>query len=148
MKKKRIYRLAIIVFFTAVIAIIYNYNQKQKEKENQSFVLLPRKGAAANTLEWIEVQKRARDLTAAIKADPDDTRSSLKLAALFIQEARETGNYMYYDAAAMIHINKVLQADASDFNALVFKSLIYLFIAASFCRRAGNGTPGQRSKSK
>ncbi|MEO5889404.1 MAG: hypothetical protein ABIQ31_04085 [Ferruginibacter sp.] len=126
MKRKRIYLVSVIVFFAAVVAIFYNYNQQQKEKENAAFVLLPRKGSAANSKEWQEVRKKARDLTAAIKADPEDTKSSLKLAALFIQEARETGNYMYYDAAAMIHINKVLQLDPSDFNALVFKSLIYL----------------------
>ena len=126
MKKKRVYLICIVVFVIAVIGIIYNYNRKQKEKEEASFVLLPRKGAAANSKEWLEVRKKARDLTALIKADPEDTKSLLKLSALFIQEARETGNYMYYDAAAMIHINKVLQQDPSDFNALVFKSLIYL----------------------
>ncbi|MEO6547466.1 MAG: tetratricopeptide repeat protein [Ferruginibacter sp.] len=126
MKKKRIYLISIVVFIVAIAGIIYNYNRVQNNKADQAFVLLPRKGAAANTKEFQEVEKKVKELTKAIKTDPDDIKSLLKLAALFIQEARETGNYKYYDAAAMIHINKVLSESPSDFNALVFKSLIFL----------------------
>jgi tetratricopeptide (TPR) repeat protein len=126
MKKKSIYILCLIAFIVAVGAVIFNYNKKEEEKEKQVFALLPRKGSAAKTEEWAEVQKQAQVLIAATEANPDDTKSALKLAALYIQEARETGNYMYYDMAAMKYVNNVLAKNPEDFNALVFKSLIYL----------------------
>jgi tetratricopeptide (TPR) repeat protein len=90
------------------------------------YELLPRKGAAANSREWNAIKKKSNSLLAALKEDPNDVNASLKLAALYIQEARETGNYMYYDKAAMKSVNKVLQLDSLNFNGLVYKSLLYL----------------------
>ncbi len=126
MKKNQIYIVCLIVFVAAVIGIIYNYNRKEKEKENTVYTLLPRKGAAANTPEWKDVKKRADVLFAALQQDPNDMNASIRLAALYIQEARETGNYMYYDQAAMKYVNNILKADPSNFNALVYRSLILL----------------------
>ncbi len=126
MKNKIIY-LCVIVFFTASIyGITYKYKKSQKENENAVYELLERKGEAATTKEFIETKKKAAALLTAIESNPGDTKSTLKLAALFIQEARETGNHSYYDKAAMHYTNKVLAQDSLDFNALVFKSLIYL----------------------
>ena len=126
MKKSRIYIICLIVFAVAVAGIIYNYNRKEKEKEDRVYTLLPRKGAAANSAEWKEVQKKANTLLEALKRDPNDMNASLRLAALYIQEARETGNYMYYDQAAMKTVNNILKNDSLNFNALVYKSLLYL----------------------
>ncbi|MBC7650813.1 MAG: tetratricopeptide repeat protein, partial [Deinococcales bacterium] len=126
MEKKQIYILAIVVFFVAVVAIVYNYNRKEKEKENTVYELLDRKGAAAKSKEFLDVKKKANDLIAALKVNPNDTKSSLKLAALFIQEARETGNYVYYDMAAMHQLNGVLKVEPDNFNALIFKAVIQM----------------------
>ena len=126
MKKKQIYILLTLVFAVAIIAIIYNYSKTQKEKETTVYELLARKGGAAQTKEWVAVKKRASDLAAALKLDPSDAKSSLKLASLFIQEARETGNYVYYDMAAMRQINAVLKEQPNNFDALVFKALIQM----------------------
>jgi tetratricopeptide (TPR) repeat protein len=126
MKKKQIYILSIVVLFVAAIAIVYNYNKKQKEKANAVYVLLDRKGATNESKEWLDVKKRATELLALVKQDPTDIKSALKLASLYIQEARETGNYVYYDMAAMSQINKVLAIEPSNFNGLVFKALIQM----------------------
>ncbi|MCW3105839.1 MAG: tetratricopeptide repeat protein [Segetibacter sp.] len=126
MKKNYIYIICIIVFCAAVVGVIANYNRKEKEKENMVYELLPRKGAAANTPEWKAVQKKANDFFAVLKQEPNDMNAQIGLAALYIQEARETGNYMYYDKAAMKCVNNVLKTDTANFNALVYKSLIYL----------------------
>ena len=103
-----------------------NYNRKEEEKENKIYTLLPRKGATANSAEWKEVKTRADILFAALKQDPNDMNASIRLAALYIQEARETGNYMYYDQAAMKYVNNILKTDPVNFNALVYKSLLFL----------------------
>ena len=126
MKKNQIYIICLIVFVATVIGIVYNYNRKQKEKEDTVYTLLPRKGAAANSVEWKDVKKRADVLFAALKQDPNDMNASIRLAALYIQEARETGNYMYYDQAAMKYVNNILKTDPANFNALVYKSLLFL----------------------
>ncbi|MEO6455028.1 MAG: hypothetical protein ABIN97_13180, partial [Ginsengibacter sp.] len=126
MKKKQIYLILVFVFIAAVAGIIINYNNKKEEERNISYDLIERKGELAKMEEWKNVQQRSKVLLAAIKEDPQDTKSCLKLAALFIEEARVTGNYMYYDKAAMKYINTVLKSEPGNFHALVFKSLIYL----------------------
>jgi len=126
MKKKNIYLLSIFIFIIAVAAIIINYQRKQKEQENKVYGLVDRTGPLAEGPEWKNVQAKAKNLMAAIDKDPSDTASKIKLAALFIQEARITGNYVYYDVAAMKYVNDILAVHPTSFNALVFKSLIYM----------------------
>lgn len=126
MKKKNIYLLFVLIFIAAVGGIIYKFNSTKKQQENTVYTLLERKGEAAKSKDFAETKKKTTDLLAAIEKNPTDIKSTLKLAALFIQEARETGNHTYYDKAAMHYTNKVLAQDSLDFNALVFKSLIYL----------------------
>jgi hypothetical protein len=118
MKKSHIYLACIILLVAAVVAIVFNYSRKEKEKENRTFSLLPRKGQA-NTAEWKLVKKQTDSLLTIIKEDPANTKSNLKLASLYIQEARVSGNYKYYDVAAMKHVNTVLKDDAKNFTALV-----------------------------
>jgi tetratricopeptide (TPR) repeat protein len=48
------------------------------------------------------------------------------LANIFILEARATGNYQYYDKAAMKYVNDALAKDPNNFEALTLKSLLYL----------------------
>jgi len=126
MKKNTIYIICIVLFCLAVAGIIIRYNNQQKEEANKVYTLLPRKGAADTTREWRDVQAHAAKLMQQIKEDTSDTKSMLRLAAMFIQEARVTGNYMYYDMAAMKYTNDVLRQEPNDFNALVFKALIYM----------------------
>lgn len=126
MKKSSIYLLCIILFVAAVAAIVFNYSRKEKENENKTYSLLPRKGQIANSAEWKLAKKQADSLLAIIKEDPTDTKSNIRLASLYIQEARVSGNYKYYDMAAMKHVNNVLKNDPKNFNGLVYKSLIYL----------------------
>ena len=126
MKKNNIYLTSIIIFIVAVAGIVINYSVKEKAKQQAEYTLVARKGEAANTAEWKAVQKKAADLKAAIKADPNDTKAMLKLAQLFILEARITGNHMYYDVAAMKYVNDVLAIDSLNFDALVYKSLVYM----------------------
>lgn len=125
MKKNQIYLLLILVFIALTGAIIYKYSAEKKEASNKVYALLERKGNAATTEEWKKTKAKAADLKIAIDKDPTDTKSQLGLASLFIQEARISGDYAYYDQAAMKTINEVLAIDPNNFEALVFKSLIY-----------------------
>src|SRR5436305_437325 len=126
MKKKNIYLLSIVIFCIAVAGIIVKYNYKKEADAKKDYALLPRKGVLANSDEWKQAKHSSDSLLALIKDNPTDSKSQLRLAALYIQEARVTGNYAYYDVAAMKYINDVLNLDSLDFNGLVFKSLIYM----------------------
>jgi tetratricopeptide (TPR) repeat protein len=119
-----------IVFFALLILTIgiflYKHQKQQISDENKIYTLIDRKGAAAKTEEWKNLKLRGQKLLRDIQSDPDDPTPKLTLAGLFIQEARVTGNYAYYDKAAMNYVNDVLKHDSLNFEALTLKSLLYL----------------------
>src|SRR5580658_8797352 len=122
MKKKYIYTTLLIFFGFCICAILLKYRNNQ----SASYDLLDRKGAIGDSREWQLTRTYAASLLQSLKKNPSDVKSSLALVAIFIQEARVTGNYVYYDKAAMKYVNNVLRTDSSNFDALTFKSLIYL----------------------
>ncbi len=126
MKKKIIYISLVIVFLAAIASIFYKYKSNHSSNEPEAYSLLPRKGAAAQTREWLKVKEQTYKLLQTIKNDPNDTKSLTQLATLYLQEARVTGNYAYYDKAALKYVNDVLKINNTDFEATILKSLIYL----------------------
>jgi tetratricopeptide (TPR) repeat protein len=126
MRKKFTYIILIIVFASAVSFVVVRYNQHQQQKRESYYPIHERKGNAALLPEWASTKNQAEILLERIKADPTDDKSKLMLAALYIQESRVTGDLMYYDMAAMKYVNEVLQHDSTNFDALVYKSIIYL----------------------
>ncbi len=126
MKKNRIYMLCIVLFVVAIAGIIWKYQNKKKEDETIIYPILERKGPSDTTAEFRLVKTKAAEYMAAIKENPTDVKSLLKLTSLYIQEARETGNFAYYDKAGMKCANTVLTYQPQNFGALVFKSLIYM----------------------
>lgn len=126
MKKNLIYTIVLVAFAATVVVIILRYRKDLQQREAAVYGLQERKGALAATPEWTSTKSNARALLAALEKNPSDTKSSLALAALFIQEARVTGNFVYYDMAAMKWVNRVLAIDSLNFNALLLQSLLYL----------------------
>ncbi|WP_153800035.1 tetratricopeptide repeat protein [Foetidibacter luteolus] len=126
MKKNHAYLLFFIVFILLATAIVFNYSRKTKAEQNKQYTLVARKGVETTGPEWKMLLDKEKKLLADAKANPADAKAPLYLAALYIQEARETGNHAYYDIAALRQVNHVLSNDSLNFNALVFKSLICL----------------------
>jgi tetratricopeptide (TPR) repeat protein len=126
MKKKILYFILLSFFITAVAIIIYKYSNTQKEDKSKTYALLPRKGTAATAPEWLQTKEQGLKLLKNIEANPNDTKSLTQLATLYIREARITGNYAYYDKAALTYVNSALAVDSANFEALVLKSLLYL----------------------
>ena len=114
----------ILLFGVAVVFIFVNF--KKKQSQAASYELKERNGALAKSNEYIRTRASADRLKLAIEENPDDKKSQLALAALYIQEARITGDHMYYDGAAMQQVNNVLNNDPNNFEALTYKTLIYL----------------------
>src|SRR5450631_1588653 len=122
MKKKYGYAVSLVAFVAIVTFILFNYHVRENKLDN----LLERNSPSATTHEWVLMRDYASALRNKIENNPTDIKSILALTTLFIQEARITGNYVYYDKAALKCVNRVLKLDSLNFEALTFKSLIYL----------------------
>src|SRR5689334_20557126 len=101
MNKKIIYIIVLILFASASGFIILKYKNEEKRNEAKIYELLPRQGTLAQYAEWPTIQNDAKLLLKKIKENPDDLKSKVRLIALYLRESRATGNYQYYDVAAM-----------------------------------------------
>ena len=126
MKRKNIYFISVTVFVVAVLFILLRYQAKEKNREAKVYYLLERNGTAVTTDEWNEIRTQATILLKKLQNNPDDVKSMIALAGLYIREARVTGNYMYYDQAAMKCVNDVLKREDNNFEALSLKAMIFL----------------------
>ncbi len=126
MNKKYIYLSFILLFVATAAFVVLRYRYNLKNKLVAFYELKERRSEGAKTPEWTFVKERANKLIRRIRENPSDKKTALSLANLYIQEARVTGNYAYYDAAALKYINDVLQQDQDDFEALTLKALLQL----------------------
>src|SRR6476620_6775968 len=126
MNQKATYLLIVLFFAAAIGVITVSYKMKVAKQDNLYYALQDRKGALATLPEWAVTRNQVNTLSKVLKENPDDKKSALTLAALFVQEARVTGNYAYYDMAAMKEVDHVLKLQPGNFEALLFKALIHL----------------------
>lgn len=126
MKKSFIYVLIIAFFATAVGFIVVKYNKGEEKKASMIYGIKERKGTLAKNQEWVATRAKANALTEAIRNNPEDIKSRLALASIFLLEARITGDFMYYDMAAMKYVNDVLKKEPDNFEALIYKAVIQM----------------------
>ena len=126
MNKKLTYIILIVFFFSLTAVVIIRYNLKEAKLKNATYPLIERKGAPAASVEWQSTKTTAQQLINQLEGNPKDSKSAIALASLYVQEGRITGNYIYYDAAAMKYINNVLENEPDNFQALTLKSLLYM----------------------
>jgi tetratricopeptide (TPR) repeat protein len=126
MNKKFTYLLLLVFFFGMTAFVVLRYNHKLQMKTVAFYPLQERTGASALLPEWASTKSSGEKLIRIVRETPTDMKSTLALAALYIQEARITGNYTYYDAAAMKYIDDVLAQQPNDFNALILKAILQL----------------------
>jgi tetratricopeptide (TPR) repeat protein len=124
-----------LIYFShvSIIAIAFSFSLfacKEKKRETKQAVdnyqLLSRKTGLVQTAEWNASQNNASMLLQKVKQNPADIKSLLMLTSLYLQEARISGNYQYYNSAALNCIDQVLQKDARNFEAVTFKAMILL----------------------
>jgi tetratricopeptide (TPR) repeat protein len=87
---------------------------------------LDRIGSLAQDAEWLNAKAAMDDLTSRAAKNPDDLHVKLLLVQAYIQEARITGNYGYYNEAAMKLLNDVLKKDPENFIGLSLQASVYL----------------------
>lgn len=126
MKRNLLPFILVVLFIGAAGFVVLQYKNKEQKKQTAVYVLLERRGTQAKTEEWKFIKSAVEKLQVAVQQDPADKKSLTALANYMIMEARASGNYSYYDAAAMKYVNDVLTADANNFEALCLKALIQL----------------------
>ncbi len=84
--------------------------------------LLERKGELATAAEWKKTQDKTAELKAKLAVNPEDLKTRLQLATIFITEQRITGEHHYYYPAIEKILNGVLSIDAKNFEATVYKA--------------------------
>jgi tetratricopeptide (TPR) repeat protein len=88
--------------------------------------LLPRKGELAKAVEWPKTQEKVAELKTKLITHPEEVKPRLQLATIYIAEARITGEHPYYYPAIHKILNGVLQIDAKNFEATVYKASVEL----------------------
>jgi tetratricopeptide (TPR) repeat protein len=126
MKKRYLYLGTLVFFVLAAGFIVVKYKKGEKAKAASFYPLHERKGTLAGSEEQKQSKEQFDKLMKIIGTNPDDTKSRVSLAALYLQEARVTGEYKYYDMAAMKYVNEVLAIEPNNFEALTFKAMLYL----------------------
>jgi len=126
MKKNHFYLITIVLFVIVAGFVVLKYKKNEQKNSATFYLLKDRTGVIAQSEEWKLVQKQFAGLMKIVRTNPNDTKSRIALASLYIQEARVTGNYQYYDLAAMKYVNEVLEKEPLHFEALTFKALLYL----------------------
>jgi len=126
MKKRFTYGALLLFFFGATAFVVLRYTNKLQNKANAFYPLKERKGALAQMPEWASVKEKGDKLIRIVREAPTDIRSTLALATIYIQEGRATGDYTYYDEAAMKYIEDVLKTEPENFEALLLKALVQL----------------------
>ncbi len=90
MNKKYIFYALIFLFVAAISFILI----RAKNQQDTSYQLLERKGVQAKTDEYKKIRATAATLKTIIQENPNDNKSRLDLATIYIKEARITGNNM------------------------------------------------------
>ncbi|MCB0524522.1 MAG: tetratricopeptide repeat protein [Saprospiraceae bacterium] len=111
------------VLICAVFAVVIFVNGTSK---TQLPTLKDRSEALAKNTEWPETQANYQQLIKELEAKPNDSRSLLKLAKLFMNEARASGDYSYYNKSALTIIDQVLTSEPGNFEAICLKSMVFL----------------------
>jgi tetratricopeptide (TPR) repeat protein len=126
MKRNLLYLSLVLIFIVAAGFIVIKYKTAEVKKTTAVYNVLERRGAQAQTEEWLVTKKAAEKFLKTIEANPYDKKSLISLSNLMIMEGRATGNYTYYDMAAMKYINDVLNIEPNNFEALTLKALVQL----------------------
>jgi len=124
MIKKYTYILLIVLFIFGIGFIIHKAGRSKDQYVY--YQLQERKGPLATEPGWEGTKATVQELYRSVEELPKDIKAPLQLATIFIKEARVSGNFTYYDMAAMRQVDYVLALDSSNFQALTYKSLIYL----------------------
>lgn len=119
--KKNFYIISflVLILFVGMIVLF-------RKKEPDVPPLKDRIGGISQGGEWLNTKQAIDGLIEKVRKNPDDLKSKVQLSQAYIQEARITGDYNYYDQACIKLLNSVLAKDPQNFEALSTLATVYL----------------------
>lgn len=118
-----------LLFFASLITLNSCNNSEAKlkayaDEQNPMQIpdLLERKGELAKAAEWKKTLEKTAELKAKLELNPNDLKTRLQLATIFITEQRITGEHHFYYPAIEKILNGVLTIDPKNFEASVYKA--------------------------
>lgn len=119
--KKNFYLISfiILILFVGIIVAF-------RKEEPDVLPLKNRIGGTSIGNEWLNTKSAIQGLVEKIRKNPDDAKSKIQLAQAYIQEARVTGDYNYYDMASLQLLNAVINKEPENFEALATLATVYL----------------------
>src|SRR5689334_13936278 len=97
MKRKTVYPIIISVFVVALALLAVQFKWFDRIEHPLFYALQPRKGTMNDAAEAKHTREQFESLVKSVRTNPTDSKAKLKLAALYIQEGRISGNYNYYN---------------------------------------------------
>ncbi|MBK9733374.1 MAG: transposase [Chitinophagaceae bacterium] len=119
--KKNFYLLSILILIVFVGLIV-----AFRQEEPDVLPLKNRIGGTSMGKEWVNTKAAIEGLLEKVRKNPEDAKSKIQLAQAYIQEARVTGDYNYYDAACIKLLNSVIKKEANNYEALATLATVYL----------------------
>lgn len=124
--QKRVLFIAGAFLFVFATGFIILKSVKHKSGHRSVYTELLPRNAALQSAEWNLIKSKADGLIKQLKKNPTDKKSLLALTAIYVNEARITGNLAFYNRAALKTAEAVLKHEPGNFEALTFKSMILL----------------------
>lgn len=119
--KKNFYLLSIAILLLFV-GLIVAFRQNEPD-------ILPLKNRIGGTSmgnEWLNTKQAIEGLIENVRKNPDDVKSKIQLSQAYIQEARITGDYDYYDAASIKLLTSALKQEPENYEAMATLATVYL----------------------
>lgn len=135
--KNQTFKYIFILF--AIISVAASCNSIGGKKSTSDIPeLMVRKDTVGKSAEWTTIQDLYLKYSTALTKDPNDHASRIKLAEVYINEARISGEQTYYYNAAIKMLNMVINAKPENkdqlYMALSYKATVLLslhqFVAA------------------
>ena len=108
---KNLFIKALSLVLIAILGLSLGSCQNtSKVNKNSEYVtsLMVRKNISGNEKEWETIQALYKKMTEAVDRNRDDNPSKIKLAEIYMNEARITGEHPYYYTAALKMVDNII----------------------------------------
>jgi tetratricopeptide (TPR) repeat protein len=118
-------------FLTISLFSISCKNTKSAESTTESNssnleipALFDRKGELAKASEWDKTKTKVAELNKKLESNPNDIKTRLQIATIYLSEARITGEHPYYYPAVLKILDGILYLDPNNFEATTYKASV------------------------
>jgi tetratricopeptide (TPR) repeat protein len=118
------------LFMVIVVLLQIGCTQTPKTDNTQTSsaldvpALFERKGDLAKATEWQKTKEKVEELKQKLSKDPNDIKTRLQVATIYLSEARITGEHPYYYPAILKILDGILYLNPNNFEAITYKASV------------------------